>query len=106
MFRLIIALGLAAVLLPAETIREKSANQKTVPTAEITTYDTFSAAHSIYSDISSFCERNVETCITGKALAQSAMMTVRGTLSKFTDQQDAGNSSTEVDQIKTSSIQK
>lgn len=102
MFRLIIALGVAVVLLPAETITET----KTTNTVKVTTYDTFSAAQSLYSDISTFCERNEETCITGKAIAVSAVNKIRSGINNFAQEKSAINSSQEIDWVKTSSIEK
>ncbi len=102
MFRLIIALGVAAVLLPAETVT----GSKRVEAAKVTTYETFSAAQALYSDVSSFCERNVETCITGKALATNAVTTIRASLNQLAQGQNSPSPSLEVDLIKTSAITK
>lgn len=104
MFRLIIALGVATVLLPAETITGKPDTTKKVENVEVSTYDTFSAAHSIYSDVTSFCDRNEETCITARALATSAVSKVRSGLNQLA--QDTHSTHSELDPIKTSSVTK
>lgn len=100
MFRLFMALGVAVVLLPAEAITGTTE----VETTQVTTYDTFSAAQSLYSDVSSFCDRNEETCITGKAIAVSAVQKIRGGVQKFTQDNNNTKSEAEIDLVKTSSI--
>lgn len=102
MFRLIMALGVAAVLLPAETITDK----KQAETVKVSTYDTFNAAHSLYSDVLSFCDRNEETCITGKAIATNMVHTIRGSLNQFTQEGNIVKISPEIDVIRTSTVTK
>ena len=99
MFRLIIALGVAAVLLPAETITKSN----TAETAKVSTYDTFSAAQSLYTDVTSFCNRNEEACITGKAIVASAVHTIKGSINQITQEPDQTGL---LDTIKTSSVKK
>ena len=61
--------------------------------ANLSAMDTLSAANSLYQDVTRFCERNEEACITGKMLAlnlatqaRSALNTIGG--SKETPQTD------------------
>ena len=102
MFRLLMALGVAVVLLPAETIT----GNKEVETTKVSTYDAFSAAQSLYSDVSSFCDRNEETCVTGKALAVSAVQKLRGSIQKFAEQDNNIEPQSEIDPVKTSTVVK
>jgi len=105
MFRLIIALGVAGVLLPAETITG-TATDSNEATPQVSTYEAFSAAHSLYADITSFCERNVETCQTGKALATNAAHKITSGLKQITSQDVGNNSPSEVDLTHTGAVQK
>ena len=99
MLRLIIALGVAAVLLPAETITRSN----TTEMSKVSTYDTFSAAQSLYADVTSFCDRNEEACITGKALVASAVHTIKGSINQIAQEPDQTGS---LDTITTSSVKK
>ncbi len=99
MFRLLIALGVAVVLLPAETIT----GNKEIEATKVTTYDAFSAAQSLYSDVSSFCDRNQETCVTGKAIAVSAVHKIRGGIQNFTQDSNKTVPEAEIDLVKTAS---
>lgn len=105
MFRLIIALGVAGVLLPAETITGSASNTVDV-TPQVSTYEAFSAAHSLYADITSFCERNEETCQTGKAIASSAAQKVQSGLQQLTSQSSPNESASNIDVTHTGAIQK
>lgn len=105
MFRLIMALGVAGVLLPAETVTGPvSDNAQIVP--QVSTYEAFSAAHSLYTDITSFCERNEATCQTGKAIASSAAYKITSGLKQITSQKNAEESASSVDPTHTGAVQK
>ena len=62
MIRLATALFIAFMLLPSANPGEQRA------TIEVSTFDGLSAAKSVYDDLSGFCDRNHETCVTGKLL--------------------------------------
>lgn len=105
MFRLIIALGVAGVLLPAETVT-RSTSSTVDATPQVSTYEAFNAAHSLYADITSFCERNVETCQTGKAIASSAAQKFKSGLQQITSHDNASESASSVDVTHTGTVQK
>ncbi len=105
MFRLIIALGVAGVLLPAETVTG-STSRTVDETPQVSTYEAFSAAHSLYSDITSFCERNEETCQTGKALASNAAQKIQSGLQQLTSPDNSSESVSNIDVTHTGAIQK
>lgn len=105
MFRLIIALGVAGVLLPAETVTGSTSRTVDV-TPQVSTYEAFSAAHSLYADITSFCERNEATCQTGKAIASSAAQKFKSGLQQITSQDNAGESIANIDVTHTGAVQK
>ena len=70
MLRLIMALGVAAMLMPEDVSLNMARGMPEVAQEmQVSTHDTFSAAYSVYEDLAGFCQRNEETCITGKALA-------------------------------------
>ena len=112
MFRLLIALGVAAVLLPVEVLTDKNTqaniteNEATPP--KITTYDLFSAAQTLYFDVTSFCYRNEEACITGKSIASNAITKIRSNLDSLSndDITISDLERTEIDLLKTSTIKK
>lgn len=106
MFRLIIALGVAAVLLPAETLTEAEKIETAEVSPQVSTYDAFNAAHSLYADVTSFCERNEETCITGKALATKAVKTISSSLKQLADGSAHDPAKQELDLTQTGTIQK
>ncbi|MEM9279951.1 MAG: DUF5330 domain-containing protein [Pseudomonadota bacterium] len=67
MIRLMLAIGLAGALWPIDENNETLG----VRGVEISSIDLFHAANSVYTDVSSFCDRNVETCETGSQIVQS-----------------------------------
>ncbi|MEM7214862.1 MAG: DUF5330 domain-containing protein [Pseudomonadota bacterium] len=79
MIRLLLVLGLAGVLWPVD----ENSEMLSVSGIEITSGDVFSAAQSIYSDIGGFCERNVETCITGQQIYATASSNIQARLEGF-----------------------
>ena len=105
MFRLIIALGVAGVLLPAETVTGSVSDTAEVR-PQVSTYEAFSAAHSLYADITSFCERNEETCLTGKAIASSAAHKITSGLKQITPQQNHEKNVSNIDVTHTGAVQK
>lgn len=85
MFRLAMALFAAYLLLP-ENLRTETGAPATVSenhVAEVAAIDALGAAHSVYADISGFCERNLEACETGKAVASIVVQKVRAGVSEF-----------------------
>lgn len=102
MFRLLIALGVAAILLPAETISKTDV----MTTQKVSAYEAYNAAHSLFMDVSTFCERNEETCTTGQALASSAINTVQRKLNGFASSQQDETPSKRLDIIETGAVQK
>ena len=85
MFRLAMALFAAYLLLP-ENLRTETgapAAMSESHVAEVAAIDALGAAHSVYSDISGFCERNLEACETGKAVASIVVQKVRAGVSEF-----------------------
>jgi len=106
MFRLIIALGVATVLLPAETLTEAGKTETAEVSSQVSTYDAFNAAHSLYADVTSFCERNEETCITGKAIASKAVKTISGSLKQLADGSVDNQAQSQVDLTQTGAVQK
>jgi len=109
MFRLIMALAVAGVLLPAETIKQTENSNNThitnvnSNTSPVSTQETMSAIYSLYADITRFCDRNEETCETGKALSQNALGTVRNTLDNLINDE---NSHADIDKTLTGSVEK
>ncbi len=78
MFRLIIALGVATLLLPAEAIQTSNKQQTlSEDTPKVSSYDAYAAVQSLLSDITSFCDRNEETCLTGKSIATNTMNSIQ-----------------------------
>lgn len=102
MFRLIIALGVAGVLMPAETITQSEPTQH----SQIDTFDAFHAAQSLYFDVITFCDRNEKACETGKTIALSATHSLKGGLNQLTQSQPSTEASFNLDNVKTGSIQK
>ena len=96
MFRLIMALGIAAVLLPVEVIQD----DRQEPSIKVSNLDTLSAAQSLYQDVMTFCDRNEQACITGKALAMKTLHSVRSGINRQLDT----NVPTDVDPVKTGSV--
>lgn len=105
MFKLIIALGVAGVLLPAETVTG-TISETAENTPQVSTYEAFSAAHSLYADITSFCERNAETCQTGKAIASNAAHKITSGLKHITSQEKNHKSVHAADMTHTSAVKK
>ena len=84
MFRLIIALGVAFLLLPADLVTEKPESfSAAVASAEFDSMDTLNAILSTYDDVAGFCDRNVETCATGKAMINHAVIVASSSISQF-----------------------
>ncbi len=105
MFRLIAALGVATMLLPAETFKaEDGAKTQTqqVTDIEVSAFDALYAVQSIYTDITSFCDRNAQTCSTGKNIATKAVTNIKQTINTV----DKDNKPKVDEQIKTGSVEK
>ena len=84
MFRLIIALGIAFLLLPADLVTEKPEEfSAAVASAEFDSMDTLNAILSTYDDVAGFCDRNVETCETGKAMINHAVVVASSSISRL-----------------------
>lgn len=105
MFKLIIALGVAGVLLPAETVTDTVSNTAE-KAPQVSTYEAFNAAHSLYTDVTSFCDRNAETCQTGKAIASSAAHKIVSELQQITSQENREGSVSTFDMTHTGAVQK
>ena len=101
MFRLLIALGVAYMLLP------KQVQQIGDPAAEplqISAGDTLSAVQSVYNDVAGFCDRNPETCVTGAAIISELESKARAGLASLGEKNSAGTVETP-DEVKTGSVQ-
>lgn len=69
MIRLIMAVAIAGLLLPID-FPTQHANTDPIITnsaSDVTAVDAMTAIQSVYKDASGFCERNIETCLTGQA---------------------------------------
>lgn len=91
MFRLVTALFIAFMLLPSTNTGDQRA------TVEVSTFDGLSAAKSVYDDLSGFCDRNHETCVTGKLLVEQLETKAReglGTISARLEDEKPANSDT------------
>lgn len=121
MFRLVFALVVAALLLPADVLTTtktetpmltKSPAQQVVENeteTQVSTYDAFSAVQSLFSDITSFCDRNESTCETGKTIATNAASTIKETVQKLADKQEPSQNppeNAEPDPVSTGTIEK
>jgi len=87
MLRLIIALGISFMLFPTVEKDNTDAisviDAPSVQTPSVSTFDTFSAVNSVIQDISYFCHRNEEACITGNAIITSAHGIAQSTLNEL-----------------------
>lgn len=105
MFRLIIALGVAGVLLPAETVTGTTPH-KSEAAPQVSTYEAFSAAQSLYTDITTFCDRNAETCQTGRAIASSAAHKISNGLKQISSKDSREDTPSSLDLTHTGAVQK
>ena len=106
MFKLIVALGVAVMLLPEGIAANDEVQTTTGTEAEVvSTYDTLSAANSLYQDLVSFCDRNEEACLTGKALASNAVIYAQNALAALGEKQQLNSTPKTIDQVLTGSIQ-
>ena len=121
MFRLVFALVVATLLLPAEyltsakteapVLRVTSAQQEVEneEQGQVSTYDAFSAVQSLFSDITSFCDRNESTCKTGQAIASSAATSIKEGVQKLADKDEPSQDKKEnplPDPVSTGTIEK
>lgn len=115
MYRLILALGVAGLLLPPEALRQTQnvaqeagvqLSQNGTEKQEVTTYDAFSAIHSVYYDVTNICSRNEEACSTAKKIAVNSFLAFKDSVAKLTDDKAEKNIEENLDQTKTSTIQK
>ena len=84
MFRLIFAIGVAAMLLPDHVhLSAPVETQEYATMAPVTTFDTLSAAQSLYTDLSEFCDRNEEACVTGQAIVAKLAVTAKTALNSL-----------------------
>ena len=72
MLRLIIALGVAFMLLP-ENHKPLETDSTAAPgpqtsAVQVDTFETLSAVNAVYEDMKQFCDRNQEACVTGQAI--------------------------------------
>lgn len=84
MFRLIIAAFTVYLLLPEDVTLLRNNSEAIKPVSAGQTLD---AANTVIKDITGFCERNPDTCDTGKALLVNAKRAVSDTIN--TDLQDS-----------------
>lgn len=101
MIRLVFALTVAGLLLPAQTLEHK--NIEIAQTSPVSSYETMSAMYSLYSDVINFCDRNESACTTGKTIAQNTLASARSFLGGLAD---AEHQEGAVDLVETGSIQK
>lgn len=73
---------------------------------QVSTQETFAAANSIYGDISQFCERNPQTCDTGRYYASQFKEKTRAGANMLLSYLEEGSQAGEVDAVTTSSISK
>ncbi|MGI9351977.1 MAG: DUF5330 domain-containing protein [Rhizobiaceae bacterium] len=79
MIKLLLAIGLAGVLWPVDNNNETLGMRG----MNISSTDILSAAHSIYEDVGSFCNRNAETCITGQQAFQFVFTNIKTQILEF-----------------------
>ena len=79
MIRLLLAIGLASALWPVDDNNETLG----VRGINVSSADILSAAHSVYEDLGDFCNRNTETCLTGKQVFYSVSANVRAQVLDF-----------------------
>ncbi len=83
MFRLVIAICIAVLLMPVDPdgVQLQNSASDAAPSQEVSSYDVLSAAQSIYTDVSTFCNRNEETCETAKAFAKKSIVVLASFIS-------------------------
>ena len=77
MFRMIIAAFTVYLLLPENVTLLSNGSE---PVKPVSAGQTLDAANTVLKDITGFCERNPDTCDTGKALLVNAKKAVSGTI--------------------------
>jgi len=85
MLRLLVAIGMAAMLWPLDENNQALGVSDSMPEIEISSTDVINAAYAIVQDIGSFCERNAETCITGQQAFNSVATGVQSRLNTSVD---------------------
>ena len=105
MFRLIVALGVAAMLIPEDVhFGVPDETPSIANTAQVSTVDTISAAHSLFTDLSQFCMRNEEACLTGQALVINIAHTANSALNAIRHAPAEQTEIADTDQIVTSAV--
>lgn len=106
MIRLMVALGVAAMLMPEDVnLNIDTAKLEQKETMAVSTVDTLSAANSVYRDVAYFCERNQEACLTGKAIVSNVFAYAQNTIHALSQKQEVEPRETSIDDILTGSIQ-
>ena len=110
MFRLVIAICIAVLLMPVDPdgvqLQETSTSDATT-SQEVSSLDVLSAAQSIYSDVSTFCHRNEETCETAKAFAKKSIVVLASFISDLKSNSAHGGKpepAVAVDRVTTASV--
>lgn len=110
MFKLMAALLVAGLLLPAEVLTKGIETRDMKPgyslENEVSPFQAFNAVNSVFHDVTHFCVRNAEACETGKILASNAFYTVKGKLAQILAIDSQNNTSSDLDYTKTASIEK
>ena len=91
MLRLIMALGVAFMLLPQDNNLSIQGNAHIADTSgyphddtlQVNSMETLSAAQAVYYDLSNFCDRNQEACLTGTAILNTLEQKARTGLREF-----------------------
>ena len=103
MLRLIIALVACYVLFPtvegSNSVQPSEVPTPVVETPAVSTFDTLSAASSVIQDVSDFCERNEEACITGSILISNAHKVAKSTLNELFEEGSTRHTSLNNNQV-------
>lgn len=99
MLRLVIAIGIAMMLMPND--ENKLAENET--TIEVSALETLGAAKTVFDDVLQFCERNEEACLTGQTIFTKLGQKARSGFQQFAESRNPEQGSG-TDQIKTSSV--
>lgn len=83
MFRLIFMTAIACVLWPIDENNERLG----VSNMEVSSIEVLSAGTAILSDVGNFCERNVETCVTGGRIITSVTTEFQAQVSQLSNNQ-------------------
>lgn len=87
MFKLAFLIVTAVLLLPEPSENQSRASDEASMkhTFNVSSTEKLSALYSVYDDLSQFCSRNQETCITGSAVLNNAVGELRGIIGSNSD---------------------